>query len=591
MTEPDKERCMENVRHIENEMQSKADAFLGMQRMYYTGRADDKQLAEQTTQPFWASLVLSKNRLEKAGLTMDTVIRQENNGRRENIGRVSARKDGNNQVGTSSRDVVVDRSFFRQGKRIFHRKEREISHVNLLKSEVNGDMAPCPNCGHLGRISDYIDGCDYCDSKFQVSDFEAKVSGFALEEDVEKKARKTYSRALGGLGVFTLGIIIVMVLAFVLMIGLLLTGQNGMGVMYPLLTYLMSVDLLPIVFHSLFALGIIYLAAGGVLMRIMKKQIMGEAVIKAVLPEFSAYDFYQNLEYQLRAIHLSDTPEQVRSFGNCSLGQAVAGYGDVVDCSLCRLKFCEITETSEGYRIRVSARMKLFRLLYGKIRTRYEQLELVLEGRREILQNNYYAIREYKCPGCGGSVDMLQGGVCGYCGTRLDYSRYGWMIDSYEVKKTINEYRMITALIILIYVLVFAYNFWSHPSITTEDSTSWQEVLGMMQESREAINLFYDQVPLPTDMDPALTVISTVETDWEREYVYEVEDWSGFIDRYQQFMEERGCTAYLPSGADQTVRFYLPITWQGEKGYVVAEAEYDDGKVKIKLELAGAIGE
>ena len=38
-------------------------------------------------------------------------------------------------------------------------------------------MAICPNCGHEGKLSSYIDGCDACGAKFLVGDFETKVSG------------------------------------------------------------------------------------------------------------------------------------------------------------------------------------------------------------------------------------------------------------------------------------------------------------------------------------------------------------------------------------------------------------------------------
>ena len=41
------------------------------------------------------------------------------------------------------------------------------------------------------------------------------------------------------------------------------------------------------------------------------------------------------------------------------------------------------------------------------------------------------ALREYKCPNCGGSVDILGGGVCEYCNTAVDYRNFGWIITSY----------------------------------------------------------------------------------------------------------------------------------------------------------------
>ena len=67
--------------------------------------------------------------------------------------------------------------------------------AHFLKADVQGDMAICPNCGHEGKLSSYIDGCDACGAKFLVSDFETKVSGFSLEEDARQKSISNFIKA------------------------------------------------------------------------------------------------------------------------------------------------------------------------------------------------------------------------------------------------------------------------------------------------------------------------------------------------------------------------------------------------------------
>ena len=66
-----------------------------------------------------------------------------------------------------------------------------------------------------------------------------------------------------------------------------------------------------------------------------KPRIQDESKVKAAIPEFSTGNFLQNLEYQLRMIHLADTAEQVRFFASCDLDTVVVRYQNVVDCCIC----------------------------------------------------------------------------------------------------------------------------------------------------------------------------------------------------------------------------------------------------------------
>lgn len=122
----------------------------------------------------------------------------------------------------------------------------------------------------------------------------------------------------------------------------------------------------------------------------------------------------------------------------------VAEYSNVVDCALCHITFREVTRTSDGYRANVDVKMRFSCDTGRKIRNKYEKLALSLSCSEEAMEHHKVAVREYKCPGCGGSVDILSGAVCLYCGADLDYSRFGWVIEKYEKKKGHNLYHWIT---------------------------------------------------------------------------------------------------------------------------------------------------
>lgn len=88
-------------------------------------------------------------------------------------------------------------------------------------------MVICPNCGHEGKLTSYIDGCDACGAKFLVSDFETKVSGFSLEEDARQKSISNFMKAGAVVGITAISLAVLAICAGGIMFLLLALGRNG----------------------------------------------------------------------------------------------------------------------------------------------------------------------------------------------------------------------------------------------------------------------------------------------------------------------------------------------------------------------------
>ena len=56
---------------IRREMEAKEADFEQKRNAYFAGQCTDKQLTEDTTQPFYESMRLSRKRLEERNLTVD----------------------------------------------------------------------------------------------------------------------------------------------------------------------------------------------------------------------------------------------------------------------------------------------------------------------------------------------------------------------------------------------------------------------------------------------------------------------------------------------------------------------------------------
>lgn len=513
-----------------SEIKKKENHFWEFWRKFFRGEVTEESLVDEVTQPFWQSAHISKRRLDQKGLLLDLSIYDD--GIR---GPVDTKSDGSNIIGNCSRNVIAERKIYRDGKLIYRKKDKEISHMHFLKSKITEDKAKCPNCGHLGKIATFIDGCDYCGSKYLVKDFETKVSGFSLEENTYKKSKSTFFKGLLTLGIATILIVVFGIASFIILAGLLQAGNNGKEAIAALLPGLFAVTYVPALFKSLFIFLIIFVFFGIALCLLYMRNIFGEEIVKAVIPNFSAYDFYQNLEYMLRSIHMADDGRQVSSFATFDLGNLVSNYQDVVDCNMTRMSFFNAGKNGSRYVIDAMVTLRLLRYDGKRIKNCYEKVKCRLLGTEAILKNNYFALREYKCPNCGGNINILDGAICKYCETKLDYSKIGWMISDYQIiKKNSNIYRNIKVAMLAIYVAVLAFQF----GMATKNNSTFYDVFQLNQYSEQIRDIVFNMFPLPEQMEPSLKHIFHKDEYRKQLYLYEA-SWDNCI-AYRDYLQKYG---------------------------------------------------
>lgn len=582
-------KMQEQKSQVGYEMERKADNFRVVYGQYYRNQVSEKELTEQTTQPFWQSMRLSRRRLNEKGLQLDVTVYNAAKKAADPKGEVLPGKDGWNYTGISTKAVKTDRRFRKAGKIIYQKKEHEISNVSLLKSDVQGGQAHCPNCGSVGKISSFIDGCDYCDSKFLVSDFETKISGFTLEEDVYKTVLKVFHNAV--LTVFFLSLLFMILLVGSGLAAMFLVSMGNDGT-----EALMTVGLMAYAMESIPVYGRIliigfcmYLNGRAVLRVLYREVISGGETVRAVIPDFSAYDFYQNLEYKLRNIHLTDRAEEVQAFAGFDLSPIVAKYGDVVDCALTGLKFLDAWEEREAerYAVRAEARVKLTLYRKGKISVKYERLNLELTGTYEMLKHNCNAIREYKCQGCGASVDILAGGVCEHCGNRLDYSKYGWVLRRYESgRKFVDIRKRVQLAVVLIFLAIVAGNVYHFLHAPADDSMSWGQAFQLLAHTEEIVEEYYKEIPKPSDIDDTIWLISedTGELFLKRTYLYGAADTEKAFREYVDYLLEAGCTKGQEDVEGLYASFYMEVGADGGNRYY---KEDDIVKTDINVDMSG----
>ncbi len=554
----------QNLQNICNEMDHKVFEFMDYQRAYHVGRADDESLMEQTTQPFWQSMRLAKRRLASKGLTMDVQIRKDKFGKAVKDERLCMRRDGHHMLGNKALNVCAHRTFYKNGKKLSAFKNKEVCNVALMKTEVIGDRASCPNCGYTNTIHSFFDGCDACGTKYKVQDFKTKVSSFSLEENTGGKIKSTIlHNTLVQAVIVALCLLLEGVALFFFSLRMFM-GVETLNMADVVLSVQMFMLMIPVAFRSIIVLGLIYLLGASFLVSIYKKQILQEEVVKKVLPHFSAGDFYQNLEYKLRNIHMTDRAEEVNVFARCPLDSVIKDYKDVVECDLSRLKFNRIQTDSDGYRVSVNAKMRLTECRRNRISVKYETLRLVLFGLPNVVNRPVAVLREYRCPGCGSGINVLEGGRCSYCGNVFDYSQFGWVIEDYHSKRqAISVFQAVKYAMIGLFVIVFGIHILFPMGIGKETIFKVRQVYAASMEKMESERPVYKK---PDELYENVKCIKYLDQITGETMEYEADNAKVMAEQYKEYLISLG------------MQFHQDL----DKGYVVYDTmdlrvdEYND---------------
>lgn len=410
---------------------------------YYRDQKTDDELLEYTTQPFWQSMGLSKRRLREKGLCLEAdmipestknsqVLREHFKANKRPMAyKMKVQGDGQFEYGNCVENALVRRRFIKNGKQVYKKVTVEQHVATCLKSQVRGDEAVCPNCGYVGKIASYIDGCDACGSKFTVNDFEPKVSGFSFEQNPYIQFKNL---AFSVNGMMCLIFLFTMLAATIFMFvapsfkGTQWIGFVGNAVFIGFFASFIGAFILAFIVFLLSSVS-------WVLRWVYGKSIRGEDVATDVVPNISVNDFYQNLEYKIRNIHFSDNEKATNGFAKCRLSEVLPQYKDVVDCNMTYLSFVDGRKTSEGYHIDCIARIHTTKYNGKKIRHAYENVMLGVRGKKNVVDKPVTSMRMYTCKNCGSTLNLLEGAICKFCGSEYDLEEYDWVIDRYETKQ------------------------------------------------------------------------------------------------------------------------------------------------------------
>lgn len=525
---------LSNEPQVIEKMKQKALDFPTFQNEYYSGKKNDEDATKIATQPFWQSMRLSKRRMEKHDIVIEEIVKDEPG---TSIQTEKTGADGNNFVGVFKRRVKTHTRIYKGGKKIYSEKNHKFAVTDFIKANVEGDKAVCPNCGGVGLIATYIDGCDYCGSKFSVQDFEEKVSAYSTEEHARRKIGTIFKNVLIGaliiLGISCVAIVISYVLAIIFSL-----GDTQLKLKTNLAIVVMALStVIPMLVEIVLMAGLFSAIIAASLMKYEKGRIVKAYIAEEVIPNFVVSDFAENLEYKLRNIHMAETANEVNVFANCDLTESVLSYQDVIECYMTRLEFVGAELIEDNYFVNANVTMRLSRIQGNKVKTENEIISVTLSLKQGCTEQKISAINRYSCLGCGSNVSLLNGGICEYCDTKLDYENYSFMIESYDRMGTVkNPYQLVRRKLIKNYVIAFLISIGIAASINEYQIY----MLLHMSEIITAAQEIYNRVETLDSVDASVEVVEEELGYIDRKYLYQSDNAVESVDVYADYLIEEG---------------------------------------------------
>lgn len=414
---------------------------------------ENETLQEDTTQILYHELCLQKKRLSDKNITLEEETEAVNVGDRLLTEQVYC--DGKYRITELGKSLLVKKTYLKQGKILKRFSDRKASWYNMIDAWQQGeDQVICPNCGNVTDRTNLIDGCDFCGTKFTVEDLGLRISEFGQHTDYRQeyshyKHIRRLTFKITGLTTAVISGVLGVIFGTSLMYS---SADESEGVL---------LDLMGVLFLVLLAIGVceflvyaLVCAVFGVAQIVesakyyskkkytqlnerSNKNASLQDRIREEDPEFSLNGFLAGVMDKIAAIHFADDRDQALAFAEGAEDQILScleGYRDVIDVSVGEIFASGYEADEENRHITVDVTCRLLSEKEGKISSRNEKLQLVLQKNAACRTQTICAPTFCKCKNCGADLPLSMGRKCSSCGSERKYSDVDWAVEKYEVK-------------------------------------------------------------------------------------------------------------------------------------------------------------
>lgn len=331
-----------------------------------------------------------EERLKKLGINIKTKYKS--------FDKVLERNTDNSKNDNILEGIIINKDYYYNGQ-IIHKENLFDSRI-LYKFEFNhkDENQKCPNCGSVGVLDEFSDGCPYCGTHYNL-DYDNKDLG----------GKYYYDRTLKGQGYAVKTLIIDLIVSFIVSLVFILKTSRTFTI-FDISKVLIGTILIGIILFFLFY----YLDAYIILSFIRKdkdnlnkKQIeFWERMNKYNITKTT---FYNNMNYELRNNYYGDK------------------YPDIIDYDILDYNWFNESEDKDGFYITVNLDIRLVEFKNGKCKSNVDSKTYKFK-RAKIDKVLDKGVNIIKCHNCGASLDATKG-KCEYCGTENNYLQEWYLVE------------------------------------------------------------------------------------------------------------------------------------------------------------------
>lgn len=294
--------------------------------------------------------------------------------------------------------IILEKSYYKNNvllKKLYNFDSRVV-YSFVLGDGIN-DKSTCPNCGYEDKVKNFIDGCPYCGTNYNIDYLDKKLGN-----------KEYYDRIIHSNFYKVVTLVIDLIISFLISYIYIFSTSRTFNVF----------DISKIVVFGL-VLGLFlyyvfyYIDAYVVLLPIkIYKDRQNDKQIKFWEKMNSLgidkKSFFNNFNYELQRYYF-DNENNIIDY-------------DIVDY----LNFDEFVNDKK-IEVDVVVRIRLVRFIRDRIKVRNENVNFKLRKIEADVSKLKELVNIIDCPGCGHSLDVVEKS-CNYCGTKFNYLQEWYLV-------------------------------------------------------------------------------------------------------------------------------------------------------------------
>lgn len=309
-------------------------------------------------------------------------------------GKILERNTDNSHNDDIKNGIRCEKDYFVSDKLLHTEKQFDsrIEYTFISKKQENSEYT-CPNCGMHGKVADFIDGCPYCRTYYNI-DYTDKDMGGKYHYD--RVLRNTVYRMVTTI----IDILISLLLSYVF---IKMTSRTFNS--YDISKVFIYGTILALILYYFFYIIDAYIVLGPI-------KAYKDAQNKKQIEFWNRTNidkrvFFNNLNYEVRNKYYGDS--------------------DIIDYDIIDFDgFYEYKKNNTLY-VKVDAYVRIVTYKNGKINSKFINDNYLLKKLNEDVLKLNEGANLIKCHNCGASVDVTKG-YCEYCHTKIKYLQE-WVLE------------------------------------------------------------------------------------------------------------------------------------------------------------------